>query len=106
MKKRKRVMNELDKRPANTRDAEEWVIVDRGVNQRRSVNVGGRNVELYSSGATTYDKTLGRELKDKYKDDPGIMVVEKPYVQIKSEHKSFFTVPELPWKKGEDDGRN
>lgn len=74
--------------------------------RKRDVSIDEKNIELYSSGATTYDKTLGRELKDKYRDDPDVMVIEKEYVQAKSEHKSFFTVPKLPWKKGEDDGRN
>jgi hypothetical protein len=65
--------------------------------KRQSVDVGGRNVDLYSTGATTYDKVLGQELKEKYKDDSDVVVIEKEYVQIKSDHKSFFTVPALPW---------
>lgn len=76
------------------------MILNKG-HKKQSVDVGGKSVELYSAGATTYDKALGRELKEKYKGNPDVMVIEKEYVQAKSEHKSFFTVPKMPWHKDE-----
>ncbi len=99
--KRKRVMNEVDKRPVSTRDKEEWMIVNRGRNQRDSVSVGGKRIELYSSGATTYDKTLANEVEDKYKHDPDIGVINKSHVRLQGAHRTHFTVPQMPWKKDE-----
>ncbi len=95
-KPRRRVMNEVDKRPSNQHQKREWMILNKS-HKKRSVDVGGKDVELYSTGATTYDKSLGRELKAKYEGDPDVMVIEKEYVQAKSDHKSFFTVPAMPW---------
>ena len=95
--KRKRVMNEVDKRPATTRDAEEWVIVDRGVNQRKGVTVSGKEVRLFSAGATTYDKHLADEIRDKYKHDPDIGVIHKSHVRLQGADKTHHTVPALPW---------
>ncbi len=95
-------MNEVDRRPATTRDAEEWVIVDRGVNQRKGVTVGGKEVRLFSAGATTYDKVLADEIKDKYKDDPDIGVINKSHVRLQGADKTHHTVPALPWKNDED----
>ncbi|KKN62892.1 hypothetical protein LCGC14_0507450 [marine sediment metagenome] len=75
------------------------MIVDRGINQRKSVNVGGKEIRLFSSGATTYDKKLANEIKDKYKHDPDIGVINKSHVRLQGAHKTHFTVPALPWKK-------
>jgi len=65
------------------------------------VNIEGKKVKLGPSGATTYDPVLAGELKDKYRGDPNVMVIEKPYVQLNPIHKTHFTVPPLPWKKDE-----
>ncbi len=97
-KKRKRVMNEVDQRPASTRDAEEWVIVDRGVNQRKGVTVGDKEIKLFSAGATTYDKVLADEIRDKYKNDIDIGVINKSHVRQQGADKTHHTVPRLPWK--------
>jgi len=56
---------------------------------------------LFSSGATTYDKVLAGEIKDKYKDDPNVMVINKPHVRLQGADKTHHTVPALPWKDEE-----
>ena len=76
------------------------MILNKG-HKRQSVDVGGKNVDLYSTGATVYDPVLGRELKDKYAGSNDVTVIEKEYVQMKGNHKSFFTVPAMPWHKDE-----
>ena len=63
------------------------------------MEVGGTDIHLESAGATLYDRTLAMEVKDKYKWDPNVKVIEKPYVSLNDGHRSTFVVPELPWKK-------
>ncbi len=74
------------------------MIVNSGRKQISEVAVGGKRVDLFSSGATTYDAVLAGEIKDKYKDDPNIMVINKPHVRLQGADKTHHTVPELPWK--------
>ena len=62
----RRVMNELGKCPGSTYQKEEYIIANSGKREVRSVSVGGKEVELFMSGATTYDKGLAMEIKDKY----------------------------------------
>jgi len=42
---------------------------------------------------------LAGEIKDKYKLDPNVMVIQKPYVTLNNEHKTLHIVPALPWKE-------
>jgi len=42
---------------------------------------------------------FAEEIKDKYKNDPNIMVIEKPHVRLGGIHKTHHTVPVLPWKE-------
>ena len=74
------------------------MIVNRGTSPRESVNVGGKKVRLFSSGATTYDKKLANEIKDKYKDDWTVDVINKSHVRQQGADKTHHTVPALPWK--------
>lgn len=96
--KRRKPMNVVDKRPASSRHEAEYMIVNSGKRKVSEVEVGGKNVELYRAGATSYDKVFAEELKDKYKNDPNIMVIEKPHVRLREVHKTHHTVPKLPWK--------
>ena len=98
-RKHRRVMNEVDKRPATTHQTEEFIIANSGRKRISEVEVGGKRVDLFSSGATTYDSVLAGEIKDKYRDDPNIMVINKPHVRQQGADKTHHTVPELPWKK-------
>ena len=99
----RRVMNEVDKRPASSHRAEEFIIANSGRRPIKEVEVGGKKIDLFSSGATTYDKTLAAEVKDKYKDDPNIVVINKPHVRPNGARKTHFTVPEGPWSKDKDE---
>lgn len=74
------------------------MIVDRGVNQRKGVTVGEKEIKFFSAGATTYDKVLADEIKDKYKNDPDIGVIHKSHVRLQGAPKTHHTVPALPWK--------
>jgi hypothetical protein len=91
-------MNEVDKRPTTTYQSEEFIIANTSKRDIREVEVGGKKIDLYSSGATTYDPVLAREIKDKYKDDPNIIVINKPHVRPDGYGKTHHTVPALPWK--------
>ncbi len=73
------------------------MIVDRGVNQRKGVTVGGKEIKFYSAGATTYDKVLADEIADKYKHDIDIAVINKSHVRQQGADKTHHTVPALPW---------
>ena len=94
-------MNEVDKRPTSTYQTEEFIIANSGKRDIREVEVGGKKVDLFSSGATTYDSVLAGELKDKYKNDPNIMVINKSHVRLQGADKTHHTVPALPWKDEE-----
>ena len=102
-KKFRRVMNEVDKRPASTYQTEEFIIANSGKRQIKEVEVGGKRIELFSSGATTYDPVLANEIKDKYRDDPNIMVINKSHVRPQGSSRTHHTVPDLSHikKKGE-----
>ena len=91
-------MNEVDKRPTSTYQTEEFIIANSGKRDIREVEVGGKKIDLFSSGATTYDSVLAGELKDKYKNDPNVIVINKPHVRMQGEDKTHHTVPALPWK--------
>ena len=94
-------MNEVDKRPTSTYQTEEFIIANSGRKQISEVEVGGKKVNLFSSGATTYDSVLAGEIKDKYRDDPNVMVINKPHVRLQGADKTHHTVPALPWKDEE-----
>ena len=93
----RRVMLEVDKRPTSTYQKEEFIIANSGKRKVSEVNVGGKSVKLGPSGATTYDRVLAGELKDKYKNDPNVIVIQKPYIQLHHGHKTHHLVPALPW---------
>ena len=101
-RRHQKVMNEVDKRPASTYQTEEFIIANSGRRPISEVEVGGKRIDLFSSGATTYDPVLANEIKDKYKDDPNIMVINKPHVRPQGADKTHHTVPILPWKNSED----
>ena len=82
-KKFRRVMNEVDKRPASTYQTEEFIIANSGRRQIKEVEVGGKRIELFSSGATTYDPVLAGELKDKYKNVELMLVEGVPHSKVK-----------------------
>ena len=94
-------MNEVYKRPTSTYQTEEFIIANSGRKQVSEVEVGGKKVDLFSSGATTYDPVLAGEIKDKYKGDPNIIVINKPHVRLQGADKTHHTVPALPWKDEE-----
>ena len=94
----RRVMNEVDKRPSTTYQSEEFIIANTSKRDINEVEVGGKKIDLYSSGATTYDPVLAGEVKDKYKDDPSIIVINKSHVRLQGASKTHHTVPALPWK--------
>ena len=94
----RRVMNEVDKRPTSTYQTEEFIIANSGKRKVSEVEVGGKRVKLLSSGATTYDPVLAGELKDKYENDPNVMIINKPHVRMQGADKTHHTVPALPWK--------
>ena len=98
-KKRRKVMEEVDKRPSSSYQAEEFIIANSGKRRISEVSVGGKTVKLGPSGATTYDKVLAGELKDKYNGDPNVIVIRKSYIQLNDGHKSHHTVPALPWQE-------
>jgi hypothetical protein len=91
-------MNEVDKRPSTTYQSEEYIIANTSKRDIRQVEVGGKKIDLYSSGATTYDPVLAGEIRDKYSNDPAIMVINKPHVREQGANKTHHTVPALPWK--------
>ncbi len=99
--KRRRVMLEVDKRPASSYRAEEFIIANSGKRKVTEVNVGGKTVKLGPSGATTYDKVLAGEIKDKYKNDPNVIVIHKSSVTMDGIHQTHHTVPALPWHDDE-----
>ena len=86
-------MNEVDKRPTSTYQTEEFIIANAGKRDIREVEVGGKKVKLFESGATTYDSVLAGEIKDKYKNDPNIMVINKSHVRLQGADKTHHTVP-------------
>ena len=96
--KRRKVMEEYGKRPPPNK-GEEYIVVNSGRQEVTDVEVGGRNIHLASAGATVYDKALALELRAKYKNDPSVSVIEKPYVSLNDGHRSVFSVPALPWKE-------
>ena len=101
--RRKRVMTEYGKRPPPNK-GEEFIIVNSGHQKVTDVEVGGTAIHLLSAGATVYDRALAMEVKDKYKWDPNVKVIEKPYLSLNDGHRSSFVVPELPWKREVKDG--
>ena len=75
-------------------------MVNSGREKVTDVTVGGRDIHLASAGATVYDRGLAMEVKDKYKYDPNVMVIEKPYLSLNDGHKTVFgCLPEMPWKR-------
>jgi hypothetical protein len=90
-------MEEYGKRPPPNK-GEEYIVVNSGRREVTDVEVGGRHIHLASAGATLYDKSLALEVKAKYKNDPNVSVIEKPYVSLNDGHRTHFTVPLLPWK--------
>ena len=96
--KRKRVMTEYGQRPSTTYQAEEFIVVNSGQKPVTQVEAGGMDIRLGSTGATVYDRSLAMEIKEKYKQDPNVMVIEKPWVRMSDGRKTHFTVPDLPWK--------
>jgi hypothetical protein len=97
-KKPRKVMEEYGKRPPPNK-GEEFIIANSGHRAVTDVEVGGRKIHLRSSGATVYDRSLAMEIKDKYRHDPNLMVIEKPYRSLNDGHATHWTVPELPWKR-------
>ena len=95
-RKRRRVMLEVDKAPS-TSSGEEFIIANSGRRKITEVNVGRKTVKLGPAGATTYDKILAGEIKDKYKNDPNVIVINKPHVTMDGIHQTHHTVPALPW---------
>jgi len=89
----------VDKRPSSSYQKEEFIIANSGKRRISEVAVGGKSIKLGPSGATTYDKVLAGELKDKYKYDPNVIVIQKPYIQLNEGHKTHHLVPALPWHK-------
>ena len=96
-RKPKKVMEEVDKRPSSTYQAEEFIIANSGTRRVTEVNVDGKRVKLGPSGATTYDSVLAGEIKDKYKLDPNVIVIPKPYIRLGDGHQTHHLVPHLPW---------
>jgi hypothetical protein len=98
-------MEEYGKRPPPNK-GEEYIVVNSGRREVTDVEVGGRRIHLASAGATLYDKSLALEVKAKYKNDPNVSVIEKPYVSLNDGHRHLFSVPELPWKRGQNGDTN
>lgn len=98
-RKLRKVMMEYGKRPSTTYQSEEYLVVNSGKRVVTDVEVGGRQVHLLSAGATVYDKNLAFEIKDKYRNDPNVMVIQKPWVRLNDGHVTHHVVPELPWHK-------
>lgn len=102
-KKFRKVMTEYGKRPEPNK-GEEYIIVNSGREKVTDVEVGGRDIHLASSGATVYDRTLAMEVKDKYKDNPNVKVIEKPYLSLSDGHRTVFgCLPEMPWKRRKEE---
>ena len=97
-RKLRKVMSEYGKRPPPNK-GEEFIIVNSGHQKVTDVEVGGKAIHLLSAGATVYDRALAMEVKDKYKWDPNVKVIEKPYLSLSDGRRTHWTVPELPWKK-------
>jgi hypothetical protein len=96
-------MTEYGKRPTSTYQSQEYLVVNSGREKVTDVEAGGRDVHLASAGATIYDKSLAMEIKDKYRWNPNVMVIEKPWVRMSDGHKTHFTIPALPWRREEDE---
>ena len=101
----RKVMSEYGKRPSTTYQSEEFLVVNSGKRAVTDVEVGGHPVHLLQSGATVYDRSLALEIKDKYKLDPNVMVIRKPWVRLNDGHVTHHTIPELPWKKVKRHGK-
>lgn len=91
-------MEEYGKRPPPNK-GEEFIIANSGRQAVTDVEIGGKRIHLRSAGATVYDRALAMEIKDKYRNNPNLMVIEKPYRSLNDGHKHIFTVPELPWHR-------
>jgi hypothetical protein len=108
MRRRKKVMTEYGKRPSTTYQSHEYIVVNSGRKTVTDVSVGGRDIHLASAGATIYDKNLALEIKDKYRMDPNVYVIEKPwerYRERQGDRKTHWSVPELPWRCKEAEGQ-
>ncbi|MCB2179450.1 hypothetical protein KQH61_05965 [bacterium] len=77
-------MAEVGIRPSRNK-GREFIVRNSGRKEVSAVEVGDTVVDLGTSGATIYDETLANEIRDKYRLDPNVLVIEKPYVQLKDE---------------------
>ena len=76
-------MNEVGIIPSRSK-GREYIVQNAGRRQRDKVSLGkGDDIILESSGATIYDESIANEVKDKYKDDPSILVTEKNHIKLK-----------------------
>lgn len=102
MAKKRLPMNEVGVQPSRSK-GREFIVTNSGARKVDHVEVGGKRIDLHASGATIYDERLAREVKDKYKLDPNVHVMEKDHIQIKQDGSRRFTfsvgnIEDKPWR--------
>jgi hypothetical protein len=83
MKKKPLAMNEVGLIPSRSK-GREYVVQNAGSGvQYDTVSLDkGDDIVLESSGATIYDEKIANEVRDKYKNDPNITVIEKNHIKL------------------------
>lgn len=80
---KKQAMNEVGIIPSRSK-GREYVVQNAGAGvQYDTISLDrGDDIVLEGSGATIYDEKIANEVKDKYKNDPNIHVIEKNHVKL------------------------
>lgn len=83
MSEKKQAMNEVGIIPSRSK-GREYIVQNAGAGaQLDKVSLDrGDDIILESSGATIYDESIANEVKDKYRNDPRIAVIEKNHIKL------------------------
>jgi len=86
MKEENLPMNEVGIIPSRSK-GREYIVQNAGAGaQLEKVSLDkGDDIILGDSGATIYDESIADEVKEKYKNDPRITVIEKDHIKLRSD---------------------